>query len=116
MLPIRGAWATRTYFRTLVSCHILGLQTSSPGASHRLELDSKIQVDRVNHLFAMYIANRLMGADNDDGVSLVVPPFGEKEAVFADVLCSLLQCPPMSARRGEETKSCLREYCAPHEA
>jgi hypothetical protein len=56
-----------------------------------------------------------MGADNDDGPPFVVPPFGEKEAVFADVLCSLLQRPPMSVRRGEETKTCLREYCTPHE-
>lgn len=45
-----------------------------------------------------------MGADTGDE-GFVAPPFGEKEAVFVDVICSLLKCPP-GLSCGEETKIC----------
>jgi hypothetical protein len=58
----------------------------------------KILTDRVNHLFAEKIANRLMGADSNDNVLLPFLP-REKEAGFSG--CSLsasFQCPPFQWR------------------
>ncbi|KAE8357022.1 hypothetical protein BDV28DRAFT_1503 [Aspergillus coremiiformis] len=79
--PPRGAWATCTRSPTPDLWFVLFQGLADPKSRHQPRICAfflKIPIDRVNHLFAMYIANRLMGADNYGNLLPSLPSGGRR--------------------------------------